>query len=320
MQFKFYVYSIVDSLRKRCIIVKKDRLERNILKFLPDGLRREYEFQIKNNPDIPGLEHPLINLSDTFRAYYILVHYFTDSSSAEPSERMLVGIRSVDLLASALSRQDVSFDGKPKYREPLDICATLFFGLVKNHSFSDGNKRTALLILLYQLQMYGYVPTVSKKKFEKLVISVAANNLPKDYSLYYQKFRHYDDCAVQVISSVLKQMVSKKDNTYHTVFTAKSFCSALEDVGVKCTQENGKLHFSYKMPGKWSLFPPDEKNYSLPFGGWTRTIGAKTARTTLQTLGLYDQFASYKDFSEGADPLYELVDDFKEPLRRLKDM
>lgn len=301
-------------------MVKKSRLERDTLKFLPDDLRREYEFQVKTNPDIPGLKHPLINLSDTFRAYYILVHYFTDTSSAEPSEKMLVGIRSVDLLASALSRQDVSFGGKPKYREPLDICATLFFGLDKNHSFSDGNKRTALLILLYQLQMYGYVPIVSKKRFEKLALSVAANDLQKDYPLFYQKFRHYEDWPVQIISAELRRMVTKKNNTYHIAFTAKSFCTALEKAGVICTQENGKLHFTYKMPGKWFFFSQKEINYSLPFGGWTRTIGAKTARETLQTLGLYDQFASYEDFSEGADLLYELVDDFKEPLRRLKDM
>lgn len=301
-------------------MVEKDELERNALKFLPDDLRREYEFQIKNNPDIPELRHPLINLSDTFRAYYILVHYFTDTSSAEESEKMLVGIRSIDLLASALSRQNISFGGKKKYSEPIDICATLFFGLVKNHSFSDGNKRTALLILLYQLQMYKYVPTVSKKKFEKLVLSVAANDLPKDYPLYYQKFKNCDDCPVQIISQVLKHMVAKKNNAYHVAPTAKDFCVALEKLGVQYAQENGKLHFTYKLPDKWAFFKSEEKNYSIPFGGWTRPIGAKVAREALQTLELYDQFASYEDFLRGADPLYKLIDDFKEPLRRLKDM
>lgn len=300
--------------------MEKDRLERKILKFLPDDLKREYEFQTKNNPDIPGLKHPLINLSDTFRAYYILADYFTDPSSRDLSEKMLVGIRSVDLLASALGRQDISFGGRPKYREPLDICATLFFGLVKNHSFSDGNKRTALLILLYQLQLYGYIPSAPKKEFEKLVLSVAAGNLEVEYRSYYRKFRKFEDAEVRTISYMLRRMVVKKDNSYHIAPTAKDFCTALENLGVVCIQDNGKLRFSYKEQGKWSVFSVEEKKHSINFGGWTRVVGAKAARETLQTLGLYDQFATYNDFIEGVEPLYELVDNFKEPLRRLKDM
>lgn len=293
--------------------------EDTAMKYLPNDLKREYEFQIRNNPDLEGLEHPLINLSDTFRAYFILVHYFTDSSSEEETERMLVGIRSVDLLASALSRQIVSFEGRLKYRDPLDICATLFFGMVKNHSFSDGNKRTSLLILLYQLHLFGYVPTAPKKEFEKLVISVAKDSLSTDYRSYYRKFKKADDQQIKAIAFILRRMVSKKDNSYHISPTTKEFCVALEKLGVTCFQENGKLKFSYLPAGKWRFLQPQEKNYYIPFGGWTRTIGAKTARDTLQALELYDQFPSYKDLLEGADPLYELTDNFKEPLRRLKD-
>ena len=57
---------------------------------------------------------------------------------------MLIGVRDLNLLGSAIGRQSASFGGKTKYTNPVDICATLFYGLVKNHSFSDGNKRTAL--------------------------------------------------------------------------------------------------------------------------------------------------------------------------------
>ena len=59
--------------------------------------------------------------------------------------------------------------------------------------------------------------------------------------------------------------------------------------------------------------------YALPFNGWTRTIGPKTARETLRALNLYDQFASYQDLFDKQEPLYKLVDDFNVPLRRLKD-
>jgi len=289
------------------------------MKYLPDNLKHEYDFLVRHNPDIPGLEHPLINLSDVFRAYFILIHYFTDSSSNDISEKMLPGIRSIDLLASALGRQVISFGGRQKYSSPIDICATLFFGLVKNHSLNDGNKRTALLILLYQLQLFGYLPTASKKEFEKLVLSIAAGDLNEKYRQYYRKFKKSEDWQVLVISFALNRMVAKKDNSYHVSPTMKDFCVALEKQGVSYTLENGKIKFAYTHPGKWVIIPETQKSYSISFGGWTRIVGAKTARDTLQALDLYDQFPSYQDLFNDADPLYELVDNYKEPLRRLKD-
>jgi len=157
------------------------------MKYLPDDLKREYDFLIRNNPDIEELKHPLINVSDVLRAYFILIHYFTDPESSNEPEKMLVGIRDMNLLISALCRQVVSLKGKMKYTKPLDICATLFFGLAKNHSLSDGNKRTSLLVLLYQLYLYGYFPTAPKKDFEGLVLSVAEDSLDTKYSIYYIK-------------------------------------------------------------------------------------------------------------------------------------
>lgn len=289
------------------------------MKYLPDDLKREFDYFVRNYPDMPEIKHPLINLSDVFRAYFILIHYFTDSSSSDATEKMLPGIRSVDLLASALGRQMVSFGGRQKYHDPIDICATLFFGLVKNHSLNDGNKRTALLILLYQLQLFGFLPTAPKKDFEKLVLTVAASNLKEAYRGYYRKFKKHSDWEIQVISFALKKMVGKKDNSYHISPTMKEFCVALENQGVICTQENGKIRFSYTIPGKWLVMREIERNYSVIFGGWTRIVGAKTARDTLQALGLYEQFPSYQSLFDDSDPLYELVDNFSEPLRRLKD-
>jgi death-on-curing protein len=289
------------------------------MQYLPDDLKREYEFLTKSNPDIKDLSHPLLNLSDAFRAYFILIHYFTDVSTDEETEKMMVGIRSVDLLASALGRQTVSFGGKLKYTAPIDICATLFFGMVKNHSFNDGNKRTALLLLLYQLQLYGYYPTASKKQFENLVLHVADGSVETHYRSVYKKYKRDDDAVIRTIAHLLRNMTAKKDNAYHIAPTMREFCTALEAQGVICRIENGKTKFAYRVPGKWFMFNSTEKNFSIPFHGWTRTVGAKTARETLRELGLYDQFPSYKHLLDGTDSLYELVDEFKEPLRRLKD-
>lgn len=289
------------------------------MQYLPEDLKREYLYLTKTNPDLAGLSHPLLNLSDAFRAYFILIHYFTDASTDEERESMMVGIRSIDLLASALGRQTVSFGGKQKYTAPIDICSTLFFGMVKNHSFNDGNKRTALLLLLYQLQLFGYYPTATKRKFESLVLHVADGSIEKHYHGVYKKYKKHDDAVIKTISHLLRSMTAKKDNAYHVAPTMREFCVALESRKVSCKEENGKVKFTYKTPGRWLAFTSTEKNYSIPFHGWTRTVGAKTARDTLRELGLYDQFPSYQHLLQGAESLYELVDEFKEPLRRLKD-
>lgn len=128
------------------------------MKHLPEDLRKNLDYDLKQYKNISELTEPCINVSTVLQAHYILAHYFTDDSAAEEVEKMLVGVRSYDLLCSALCRQTVSYCGQLKYSDKMDICSTLFFGLVKNHAFHDGNKRTALLVLLYQLSLYGYYP------------------------------------------------------------------------------------------------------------------------------------------------------------------
>ena len=108
------------------------------MSIMAKDLEAEYERLLSENPDIEELCGDYINVSDTLKAYFILADYFTDPTS-EVVEKMLIGVRDFNLLISALCRQVVSYDGRKKYTDKIDICATLFYGLVKNHSFSDGN-------------------------------------------------------------------------------------------------------------------------------------------------------------------------------------
>lgn len=284
---------------------------------LPEDLKKEYDYLIEHNSDIEGIEYPLINISDTLKAYFILAHYFTDPSS-KCQERMLIGVRDINLLGSAIGRQTISYDGKKKYTDKIDICSTLFYGLVKNHSFSDGNKRTALLILLYQLGLFGYMPDAPKRNFEKLVVSVAANRISEDFKNEYNKCKKVDDPVVITISKIVRRMVKKKDHTYHISPTMKDMCDSLDKYGVIYKLNGTKVHFERKVKKSW--FRREETyQYTASFSGWTRTVGANTARKILCNLNLYDEFANYRDFIDNKEPMYQLIDDFSAPLRRLKD-
>ena len=124
------------------------------MKYLPIELKNEYHRLVGICPDIEEISSPEINVSDVLKAYCILAHYFSEIAETH-EEKMAFGIRGsegIGLLQSAIARQNVVFSGISKWEKPLDKCATLFFGIIKNHAFVDGNKRVALLIL-------GRVPT-----------------------------------------------------------------------------------------------------------------------------------------------------------------
>ena len=196
--------------------------------FNSKDVEREYEYSYRQVQDIEDYKHPLINFSDVIKAHYFLADYFLDISS-DSIEKMSVGVKSYHLLGSALSRQIVSYQGRMKYSNPIDICSTLFYGLVTDHPFVDGNKRTALLVLLYQLQLYGYYPNTEINKFEKLVISVAERSIQQKYRMIYKKFKKETDVDAEVltISYIIKRLTDKVDRSFHLNLTTKEFCDTL---------------------------------------------------------------------------------------------
>ena len=177
------------------------------MRFRDACIQAEYDRLIKEIDEIAALACPLVGMHDALYAYFALADYFTDPANGEV-EDMLVGLRSADLLGSALGRQAVSFCGEVKYRDPLDIAATLFFGMVKNHPFSDGNKRTALLLLLWGLYRFGYRPIGSGEAFEALVLAVAAGTLATAYPCAWQASPK-DDREVHTVAACLSLLCER---------------------------------------------------------------------------------------------------------------
>lgn len=285
------------------------------MEHLPNELRELYEQDLKCCKDL-DIDANLINVSDVLKAYYILADYFTDPSINQVREKMMVGVRSYDLLSSAVGRQCVEFAGKRKYTEKIDVCATLFFGLVKNHSFHDGNKRTGLLILLYQLQLYGYYPKQSFSEFEKLVVSIADNSIDKNYSNVWKKFKKQDDCEILTISYIVRRLVVKKNNSYHLSVTTKDFCNMLKRSGVEWELDGQKIKLKRTVRRFLRI---DKYTYTINFYGWTRPVKVKMARDTLDELHLMEEYPNYESFSNGEGNIYKTICDFEMPLRRLKD-
>lgn len=84
------------------------------------------------------------------------------------------GIRDIALIDSALSASFQSAFGQDAFPNDLDKIARLGLGIIKNHPFIDGNKRTALGVILSALQVNGY-PLPSSGDILKLISGAASD-------------------------------------------------------------------------------------------------------------------------------------------------
>ncbi|MEK9179121.1 MAG: type II toxin-antitoxin system death-on-curing family toxin [Patescibacteria group bacterium] len=66
------------------------------------------------------------------------------------------GVRDFTLLHSAVERPKASFGGRLLYKNIWFQSAALLHSLVKNHAFTDGNKRTAYFTTMRFLFINGY--------------------------------------------------------------------------------------------------------------------------------------------------------------------
>ncbi len=88
------------------------------------------------------------------------------------------GVRSADLLASAVARQHSGFGDELKYHEPVLNAATLLYGICNDHPFHNGNKRTALVAMLAHLDRNRLVlSSVKQRELFRLMIAVADHGI-----------------------------------------------------------------------------------------------------------------------------------------------
>lgn len=86
------------------------------------------------------------------------------------------GIRDVGLLQSALARprQHAAYAGAP---EIVDLAAIFTAGIVKNHPFVDGNKRTGFVLGVLFLELNGYHFTATQEDAANAVLALAAGEV-----------------------------------------------------------------------------------------------------------------------------------------------
>jgi death-on-curing protein len=106
-----------------------------------------------------------------------------------------IGVRSVPLLEGAVERHSTRFGGQWKYPGSTFAGAALLHGLVHNHPFHNGNKRTALVSLLVFLDRNGRVMQSDERELFQWMVQVAAHDLLA-HDRVYQSISDHEVVAI----------------------------------------------------------------------------------------------------------------------------
>lgn len=92
------------------------------------------------------------------------------------------GIRSRELLESAVAAPQATIMGQALMTDPIEIAAAYLFYLCSNYPFVDGNKRMALATCLVFLSENDLLPNeeLLAKDWENLTLAVAAGVLSRE--------------------------------------------------------------------------------------------------------------------------------------------
>lgn len=92
------------------------------------------------------------------------------------------GLRSRELLESAVAAPQASMMGAPLISDPIEVAAAYLYYLCSNHAFVDGNKRVALATCLVFLSENGLLENeeLVADDWENLTLAVAAGVLSRE--------------------------------------------------------------------------------------------------------------------------------------------
>jgi prophage maintenance system killer protein len=293
-------------------------------------LQEDYERWKGEIGEEPYSSPKTIGIFDVLRAHYLIIDFFATEHGEGVGG---IGPKSLTILHSTLNRQFSGYDGKVKWKTDYEICASLFWGLVKNHAFHDVNKRTALLSLFFHLVKVGRYPNAPHKTYEELAIRVAANKL-EDYSSF-SKYKGKLDAEVLFIADFLGQKTRAMEKTEYKI-TYRQLDSILRNLQLKdhisrnyyhklASPNNNNIDVIKITEEKVGIFkrtirPIETKVLSIGFPGWSRQVNIDVVKRIRRKTGLtHENGYDSETFYHGADSLPSLINEFQGLLQTLAD-
>jgi prophage maintenance system killer protein len=139
-----------------------------------------------------------LSVEDVLEVYNVLLADFaSDDDPISPA-----GVRSQDLLASAVHRQHTGYGNNLKYPEPIANASSLMYGICNDHPFHNGNKRTALVSLLVHLDRNKLaLYNVNQAELYDLVLAVAKHSVSAAMRRSASQGRSTPDAEVAAVAA-----------------------------------------------------------------------------------------------------------------------
>lgn len=199
--------------------------------------------------------------------------------------------------------------------------------MIKNHPFFDGNKRTALLLALWQLYRAKRTPASIQRDFESLAVATAGSTLdkydPRRFASYIKKDSR-PDADVHYIADRFRAWTRQEDKEIYIV-TFTELDRLLRKFGFRLGKPDSNYINVIKTETKRRYLVGPKINVettvlNIGFPSWKKEVGASTMARVRKACNLtpehgVDSAVFFRDF----EPMQSLIDLYYEPLRRLAD-
>lgn len=217
------------------------------------------------------------------------------------------GVKSQDLLESAVGRQFTSLGGEPKYKTLAQMAASLSHGIALNHPFHNGNKRTALVALICLADQNDLNITATEHELFDFVLRTV------NHSFRPQSARSASDATdqeVQAIAGWITQRVKRKEHLQRMI-RWRELRAALRRFDVNVGQAAGSQ----------IELTRDRWRTVVDFDGDTREVGPAVVRKIRKELHLTPKDGLDDDvFYRDSTPLDHFIAKYRGLLRELANV
>ncbi|TBF97419.1 type II toxin-antitoxin system death-on-curing family toxin [Rhizobium leguminosarum] len=289
------------------------------MEFLEASISREFDRALKQLPASADTNRGGLSEVDVLRAHFLIANHFYIQDEGLGG----IGPKSIDLLLSAVDRQYVGYADRRKWTNIFDVCATLFYGLIKNHAFHDANKRTAFLCALFFLYREGWMPSVPENEFEDFTVEISDNQLGR-YSRYKDLSKDgMGDPEVRFIAHYLRSNTRRIDKVQYAI-TFRELKLILNRFGFDLKDPSGnhinvvKTEVRKTLLGFGPLREFETRVCQIGFPRWGAEVGKAALKTVREATALrakdgVDSAAFFK----GVDPMQSLIVTYNTPLLSL---
>lgn len=262
----------------------------------------------------------LLGVEDVERIHWAIAEDFaTTSDPIAPA-----GVRYPDLLASATMRMTTGAAGDRKYPSAEMVSAALMHAIVHNHPFYNGNKRTALVAMLSQLDLNGLMLTCQQDELFRWTLRVASHALLPSA----QPGDRTDQETVLMSRWIAEN--SRRIDQGERVITWSELRPRLYALGCEVHQSGNaggkqivERTVEVRVRGAFgSRMKKGRRSYSFPYGGDGRQVGRGHIKEMRRRLCLSedDGIDSASFYGTDQRPVDAFIAEYRKTLRRLARM